>query len=597
VAQSTGIILLVNSHTGKVVHQVDCERHSKAQICALGWGVNFVEVAAARTRINEIGKDVTLDDVLSRGLKALDSDAPLDLPADLAFLDAESVLPKLSVLPAVGKEDDVFASRASLDAMFHPSKKDGNDTVDVLVVAFEDGSVHLSIYDFFEIGGFVAPCGGPNLRIVHHCSHPYSSTHGLVVADNEEAPKSLEFAPLDLRLIPDTGRYLSLLASKATQLQNLIRYIREAQTQIHSEFKSSQDLPSRFIRNIDETLQEKESTSFTNAAYHVVATGDCSPSMKEWLVDELGERGQKRWDKAATSGYENLIRFTFENLLPALDRFGVLISRLRGLSRFQGLTSEFGLDTVELEQVLDTLSCLQIHSHTVLQKAGAELRQYTNFSKWMKLEIELQAAEPGSQTAEDVAAKYATLEHPAIFQYIQGALQKSELYELLNVQPADDERPLWEMPPDNSNMYEVFKKALKSSQQGHRDKKLPGLSILLSRLENQCKLVFNRISQTQKRKVSFGKPIPVFNGEVRCFDAKAVIDETDDAELCRYYVAVASKESEIELTKITLRVTNGVSSTESVERAAFVLKRGSMIKDLKFADDSTLMVAQKIEGR
>ena len=190
--------------------------------------------------------------------------------------------------------DDVFNSRASLDTMFQPLTKNSTTSVDILIVGFEDGTVHLSIYDVFEIGSF-------NLQHVSklqysksimHCSHPYATTHPLLVTAKSNGDQELFVMPLDLRLISSARRYLSLLASKSTQLQNILRYIRQVQRQMYSEFKSSQDLPSRFIRNIEETLQEKYDCTWVQAAYHLVVTGNCYPPVKEWLVDELGERVQ-----------------------------------------------------------------------------------------------------------------------------------------------------------------------------------------------------------------------------------------------------------------------------------------------------------------
>ena len=176
----------------------------------------------------------------------------------------------------------------SIDSLFHTSRKEQNESTDVLVVGLREGSLHLSIYDSFELGRFSS--GNQRLKLLEHSSHPYSSTHALLFSDGEARNGKLCFVPLDLRLITETGRYLSLIASKSTQLQNTLRYIKAAQVQIYSEFDSSQDLPRRFIRNIEESLQEKNQCSFANAAYHLVATGDCYPTMREWLIDELGDR-------------------------------------------------------------------------------------------------------------------------------------------------------------------------------------------------------------------------------------------------------------------------------------------------------------------
>ena len=57
-----------------------------------------------------------------------------------------------------------------------------------------------------------------------------------------------------------------------------------------SEWKTTQELPSRFLRNINETLGEKGNGDIVQALYHSVATGHTYPSVRVWLVDELSER-------------------------------------------------------------------------------------------------------------------------------------------------------------------------------------------------------------------------------------------------------------------------------------------------------------------
>ena len=177
--------------------------------------------------------------------------------------------------------------------MIQSFQKTQDDSADVLLVGYEDGSLRLSIYDFFRIGTFDTRHISPDLhrsRPLLHSSHPFCSTHALLASSLSQGQEDLYFVPFDLRLIPDTGRYLSVLASKSTQLQNVLRYIGEVQVQMYGDFKTSQDLPHKFIRNIEEALQEKNQCGFISAAYHLAVTGNCYPCMKEWLVDELGER-------------------------------------------------------------------------------------------------------------------------------------------------------------------------------------------------------------------------------------------------------------------------------------------------------------------
>lgn len=101
---SNNTLTLTNAHTGKVVHQVDCSTYSKAQICCFGWGVNFTEASKVYDQVNKLKGGLTLDDVINRNPQATALNSVSDLPLDLAFLDVEASLPKLSPLSSGGIE-------------------------------------------------------------------------------------------------------------------------------------------------------------------------------------------------------------------------------------------------------------------------------------------------------------------------------------------------------------------------------------------------------------------------------------------------------------------------------------------------------------
>jgi anaphase-promoting complex subunit 4 len=187
--------------------------------------------------------------------------------------------------------EDVFSSRASLDALFRPFDPKDNDVVDVMVVGTKEGLIHLSIYDSFVIGSFKSPiviADAPS-HLALHASHEQCSTHALLMQSND-TKESLYFVPMDLRFVSASSKYLSLLASRSTALQNLLRYIHQVQVQMANEWKATQDLPGKFLRNINETLGEKGNRGLVQALYHSVATGHTFPAVREWLVDELSER-------------------------------------------------------------------------------------------------------------------------------------------------------------------------------------------------------------------------------------------------------------------------------------------------------------------
>ncbi|KAI9814210.1 MAG: hypothetical protein M1827_003376 [Pycnora praestabilis] len=600
---------LVSAESGRIVHQIPNPGDREKKVTCLGWSINFLNSPTIQARVESSKGGLNLDDLLSQTIQTQTSDDDLDLPRDLALLDIEETLPKLSVLNSGGRDQDVFSSRASVDAMFHYAHKRGDDAVDVLVVGYDDGTIHLSIYNTFQIGSFRLGDIARSLdgcKPLLHSSHAYFTTHALLAITTTADQQNLYFVPLDLRFVSNSGQYLSLLASKSTQLQNLLRYIHQAQTQMHSEWKACQDLPNKYIRNINESLQESCQCDLIQAAYHLVVTGNCYPVMKEWLVDELTERGHKRWEKAVTTGYENIRRLAHENLLPALERGAIIVSRLRGLSRYQDSNATLGLSTQDLNNVFDIISCLTLIMHSILIYSSKELEQFLAFSKWLRHEIDVQATDLTSSSADEMADKDAMIDHRNVLEYIQGAMTRSQLSDFLSQQPLEDIQAEWKLVEKRYSLYDDFKeKFRKYTEDLPTEKIIPGLDALSFQLNRQCEVVFDQIAKTEKRNVIYGTPILLdISCKSRLMDMRMCTEVRSQlfsckilgVDACVTYIAVRSSESNsaVYVYRVELMIENGVSSTRAVELCLISFLRGS-IKDIKFVDDDSLMVIWSAE--
>ncbi|KAF7628614.1 putative anaphase-promoting complex component Cut20/Apc4 [Aspergillus flavus] len=613
VACADNTIRIISAYSGKIVHhypvyeeQSDADRSVK--VTCLGWGVNFTDSQVAQQQLKEAAGQISVEDLLSSDVHPSKAAALLkaDLPRELALLDIESSLPKLSTLPATGSDDDVFSSRASIDAIFHSAGRNTNDAVDVLLVGFDDGTVHLRIFDCFEIGSFqVGSSVGPSssCRILQHASHPLSSTHALLASShNDDSPDSLHLLTLDLRFITRSGRYLSLLAHKTTQLQNLLRYINQVQRQVELEWKNAQELPARYMRSINEDLQEKCHCDFVTAAYHLVVTGDCFEPMKEFLVDIVGERGHKRWEKAVSSGYENVRRLTHECLLPALERCEVLLSRLIGLSKFHKICGVLGLETADLNGIVETLDCLHLLSHHILINANEELSQFNSFSRWLRHEIEMQSAEPMSQTLEELQEKTDMVEYPQTLKYIRGALTKSKLRNFIQqlpligfARPAPSTSDKWAPTEHDGSFYDTFKKLLEQSNQASdadAPAELPKMNDLTKRLGLQFEKVFGQIALTQRRGILHRSPLALHpDCDKDIVDLVMRYEDVGEQRLCVIYAATRSIRSKhiLYIYRTVLDCENGVSSTRTTGIGAIDLQEGE-IRQIQFVEDDTIMI-------
>ena len=225
--------------------------------------------------------------------------------------------------------------------------------------------------------------------------------------------------------------------------------------------------------------------------------------------------------------------------------------------------------------------------------ADSELRQFSAFSAWIKQEIEAQGAHMSSMS-EESPERGLMLDYAKILQYIQGAMLQSQLIELFAIQPETDTRPVWDPIDGDVLIYESYKKDVKAYIQGTLpEKKFLGLDGLITRLDEQCKVAFNKIAEAQKRKVRFGQPLSLGRGEVVCADMRMLVEgDKDHRDECTAYTVIVSKDApnRLRLYRIVLKVVNGISSKESIQHAAISLPSGT-VRDLKYIDDEKVMVA------
>lgn len=226
-----------------------------------------------------------------------------------------------------------------------------------------------------------------------------------------------------------------------------------------------------------------------------------------------------------TTGYETIRRLAHESLLPALERLTVLLSRLRGLSKFQDSNTALGLTTQELDNVLDTTASLQLLAHYVMIAAGAELRGFSAFSAWLRHEIDTQSTEPGSSAAHEAGERDNNIDHASTLEYIRGPMKQSRLFSLFNMDPPIEDRQLWDLNAEGRSLYELYKRELKTASDSNSpEKQLPGLDALIGHLGSQCNAVFAGIAATQKRNVRLGSPVHLGQVIPACFDMRMLAD-------------------------------------------------------------------------
>ena len=304
----------------------------------------------------------------------------------------------------------------------------------------------------------------------------------------------------------------------------------------------------------------------------------------------------------------------------------MIVSRLRGLSKFQVSNVTLGLSTQDLDNILDTVNCLQLVGHRILIASGSELRQFQAFSAWLRQEIENQSTDASST---DSPEKDTNVDHASTLEYIQGAMTQSELTRFFDLEGNTDQSLQRDLKAEGRSLFELYKRELKlDNKEDPATKRLPAFDALLKHLDTQCNAVFSSIAETQKRNVRFGSPTSLGVGTPACMDMRMLVEVTTlfmydgfDLLMIKYRriprrLANLSRMSCWDLVpnnpkvnsseqlarentlirflvhvyRITFEIENGMSSTKGVEVAS-IRTAALEIRDVKFIDDDELMLA------
>ena len=290
-----------------------------------------------------------------------------------------------------------------------------------------------------------------------------------------------------------------------------------------------------------------------------------------------------------TAGYESVQRLIHEHLLPALERFTVLVSRLRGLSRFQVSNTTLGLATQDLNNVLDTVGCLQLVAHHLLITTNTESHQFHAFSSWLHHEIDVQSSDTNTSEGPE---KDPNIDHVRTLEYIQGAMMHSRLKNFLQPKADEDLGAQWDLNAEGRSLFDLYKREINQKDSKDSSKQLPGLDTLLGHLDSLCSIVFNKIGETQRRNVRFAPPIFLGSGISDRIDLRMIIEEPDEIEEVCLYVAIGPRlgKSLVQLYRIIFRSEHGMSTTKSIEGAT-VQTDGWTVNDIKFIDDEDVFMA------
>lgn len=206
------------------------------------------------------------------------------------------------------------------------------------------------------------------------------------------------------------------------------------------------------------------------------------------------------------TGLENTRRLVHENMLPALERCSVILSRFSGIAKFQSSNDTLGFSSHQISLIVDTVACLHLVSSKILIQVVDELELFAAFSSWLRHEIDRLASDSSVSPKDDDLEKEASIEHSKVLSYLQTCMTSSPLEVYLGDNTSDDYKNGWQVE-QNLPMFDILDKQLRKQESGlPYMKALPRVELLCGYLTSQAKVVFGQIANAEKRNVIFGMP-------------------------------------------------------------------------------------------
>ncbi|EPS41320.1 hypothetical protein H072_4857 [Dactylellina haptotyla CBS 200.50] len=634
------ITRIIDVQTGRSGHVVEMEDVTEGRITAIGWVDNRDPAAEDAENL----EPKTKTDFINIGGTLTDDN--LGYLFGLFNFDVSNVLPKLSVLPGVTNADITFSSKQNLDSLINVPSIRKEDTMDVLLMGTSKGSFAMNVFDSFVVGSMdLSSLIGENDRyaykITHHQATRSLKTHLLLTTsklqpkyrtgnDKRQGPTVLH--ALDILFLSNYGPYLGRVTYTITKVQHLLRYVNETILAMAAEWKAMETVETAYMRAQKEFIGASEEGAAGLEFFELLITGCSSNNMKEWLVDSLGEKGHKKWEKVYTNGYETLRRLAHEHLLPACDRLVVLLSKLRGLARWTDKDSSLGLDPVDYSKLLDLVSGLMAICHEFMGKVNYELDLFSAFIMWLKTAYEefnslSEGNEPNPQPEGELLVD--TLR---VAEFIGKHLQNSIL-----VAYFDKTERTWK---EGENVFAAFTKVdaegtsvgagangdavsslISGSGSGikkressgsftgmagsqisvdENPKTLPSFHQIYSRMNEVAKSIFSKPANAMKQQVHVGQSIVIHNEPFKILDTRLCDDGSANGEAI-WYIAMADSELDengkkvlgsvgtLVLIRIVIVKNGTLSSVNDVSCAKIQLPQSKVVSDLRFTDNQTLL--------
>ncbi|KAG0040604.1 Anaphase-promoting complex subunit 4 [Podila clonocystis] len=192
---------------------------------------------------------------------------------------------------------------------------------------------------------------------------------------------------VDSGLLRGHAREIRAMGVRTRPVQHLLTYMDECLEVMRKDYGKLSQLAENSAESLKDCLKTNGESKDPSAEFsQLLLTGRPSVSMDQYLQQELGHHGVKRWDKSGKAAYENMRKVAFECLLPACERLVVHMTDILAYSRWRERYGPLDLDESNV------YSCIRLAGDFIgmierlFQALKVEIKQFHEFENWLEQE-------------------------------------------------------------------------------------------------------------------------------------------------------------------------------------------------------------------
>lgn len=348
--------------------------------------------------VNTIGGNLRSIDLINWcNYKVHQDEGKLD---DLFKVDILGSLPKLSLNVEVPLNGIAAINSGNTNYLLDEIN-DTESLLNFLVTVRSNSEISLIFNGIFAVENIIGP---EDLKFMCHANN-LDLFHQYFLVESQPS-NNLQLLEINLD-IPNTYNlrgYLTQIILHSCKIKSIMAYINEQLTFLREEVKPFIQLFDRHLSNLKDSLyadvdlttsfptEEELKRKIVNTLFDILLTGLIPVKLKDYWLNQLGERGIKKLSKVGNAMYDSIRKISFQHLISSLERLLIILNTFLGLVKWFdtieiGKTNTdcyLGLNNNYVDSIVEMTKKLLKHFYKLIWDINQEQKLFNNFLNWVK---------------------------------------------------------------------------------------------------------------------------------------------------------------------------------------------------------------------